>query len=98
MTVLQRSLPKGAYVDAAFYEREQRHIFWDQWVYAGRSESWREPGAYSVIDVAGESIIVIRAGDGNCMRTSIFAAIGAADCCAATARCAVPSDAHTMDG
>jgi len=65
MTALQRSLPKGAYVDAGFYQREQRRIFWDQWVYAGRAESWSEPGSYTVLDVSGESIIVVRGRDGE---------------------------------
>src|SRR5579883_3136208 len=65
MTALQRSLPKGAYVDAGFYQREQRHIFWDQWVYAGRAESWSEPASFSVLDVSGESIIVVRGRDGE---------------------------------
>lgn len=65
MASLQRSLPKDAYVGDAFYHREQQAIFWDQWVYAGRTESWPQPGAYGVIDVAGESIIVIRDRDGS---------------------------------
>src|SRR5579884_1874490 len=64
MTALQRSLPKSAYVDAAWYEREQRAIFWNQWVYAGRAELWPAPGSFRVLDIAGESTIVIRGSDG----------------------------------
>jgi len=64
MTALQRSLPKSAYVDAAWYQREQRAIFWDQWVYAGRTELWPVAGSYRVLDIAGESTIVIRGSDG----------------------------------
>lgn len=60
MTSLQRSLPKDAYTGAAFYAREQRAIFWDQWIYAGRAESWPHAGFYRVLNVAGESIIVVR--------------------------------------
>lgn len=57
---LERSLPKAAYVAPVFYEREQRAIFWSDWVYAGRVESMREKGAYQVLDIAGESVILIR--------------------------------------
>ncbi len=62
--VLERSLPREAYWDEAFYAREQEAIFWDQWFYAGRAEGLEEPGAYRVVDVAGESIILIRAEEG----------------------------------
>ncbi|HZZ66102.1 MAG TPA: aromatic ring-hydroxylating dioxygenase subunit alpha, partial [Candidatus Baltobacteraceae bacterium] len=57
---LEHSLPKTAYVATDFYEREQRAIFWSDWVYAGRAESLPAEGAYQVVDIAGESIIVIR--------------------------------------
>lgn len=61
---LERSLPKEAYTARAFYAREQRRIFWDQWVYAGRAQSWERPGSYTVLDVAGESVIVLRDREG----------------------------------
>jgi Rieske 2Fe-2S family protein len=54
---IEPSLPRAAYWDDAFFERE---IFWDQWFYAGRADRLAEPGAYCVLDVAGESIIVVR--------------------------------------
>jgi Rieske 2Fe-2S family protein len=60
--VLEPSLPRGAYWDAEFYAREQRAIFWDQWFYVGRSERLAGNGAYRVLDVADESIILIRDG------------------------------------
>jgi Rieske 2Fe-2S family protein len=52
-------------VDEAFYAREQRAIFWGQWFYAGRADRLNEPGSFAVIEVAGESVILIRdeAGD-----------------------------------
>lgn len=61
---LERSLPKAAYMSRAFYAREQRRIFWDQWVYAGRAQSW-EPGTFRVLDIAGESAIVLRDKHGS---------------------------------
>ncbi len=57
---LERTLPRAAYWDASFFAREQRAIFWDQWFCAGRAESLDLAGAYRVVDVAGESVIVIR--------------------------------------
>jgi glycine betaine catabolism A len=59
---LERSLPRAAYWDAGFFAREQEAIFWDQWFYVGRSERLAQPGCYRVLDVAGESVILVRDG------------------------------------
>jgi glycine betaine catabolism A len=59
---LERSLPRAAYWDTGFFAREQEAIFWDQWFYVGRSEQLQEPGGYRVLDVAGESVILVRDG------------------------------------
>jgi glycine betaine catabolism A len=61
---MERSLPREAYWDEAFFAREQRAIFWDQWLYAGRAEKIAATGAYRVVDIAGESVVIIRAEDG----------------------------------
>jgi Rieske 2Fe-2S family protein len=61
---LEASLPRAAYWDDAFFERERRAIFWDQWFYVGRAEQFDRAGAFATIDVAGESVIVVRAEDG----------------------------------
>jgi glycine betaine catabolism A len=60
---LEVSLPRRAYWDAGFYERERQKIFWDQWFYAGRAERLVEAGAFIVLDVAGESVIVVKDRD-----------------------------------
>jgi|HubBroStandDraft_5_1064220.scaffolds.fasta_scaffold00008_46 Rieske 2Fe-2S family protein len=60
---LEPSLPRAAYCDAEFYAHEQRAIFWDQWFYVGRAERLASHGAYRVLDVAGESAILIRDGE-----------------------------------
>ncbi|MBV9332759.1 MAG: aromatic ring-hydroxylating dioxygenase subunit alpha [Candidatus Eremiobacteraeota bacterium] len=62
--MLEPSLPRDAYWDAGFYAREQDAIFWDQWFYAGRAGELSNTGDYRVLDVAGESVIVIRGDDG----------------------------------
>lgn len=61
---LEKSLPRDAYVAPDFFERERAAIFWDQWFYAGRAEGLDAVGAYRVLDVAGESVIVVRAASG----------------------------------
>ncbi|MBV8343812.1 MAG: aromatic ring-hydroxylating dioxygenase subunit alpha [Candidatus Eremiobacteraeota bacterium] len=66
---LEPSLPRAAYWDAGFYAREQHAIFWDQWFYAGRTEQLAEDGAFRVLDVAGESVIVVR--DGGALRAHL---------------------------
>jgi glycine betaine catabolism A len=61
---LEPSLPREAYWDAAHYAREQEAIFWNQWFYAGRADRLDRVGAYRVIDLAGESIVLVRTADG----------------------------------
>jgi glycine betaine catabolism A len=61
---LEASLPKAAYCDPAFFGRERLSIFWRDWVYAGRAEALDRSGSYRVVDVAGESVIVIRGDEG----------------------------------
>jgi glycine betaine catabolism A len=61
---LETSLPREAYADPHFFERERNAIFWDQWFCAGRTEGLERTGAFRVIDVAGESVVVVRAEDG----------------------------------
>ena len=61
---LEPSLPREAYWDAAYYAREREAIFWDQWFYVGRADGLESVGAFRVIDLAGESVILIRGVDG----------------------------------
>lgn len=61
---LLHSLPRRAYWDEAFFERERHAIFWDEWFYVGRAGALDVPGSFRVVEVAGESLIVIRGEDG----------------------------------
>ncbi|MBV9719963.1 MAG: aromatic ring-hydroxylating dioxygenase subunit alpha [Candidatus Eremiobacteraeota bacterium] len=61
---LEPSLSREAYWGDAFYARERDAIFWSQWFYVGRAEQWSDIGAYRVLDIAGESVIVVRAHEG----------------------------------
>jgi glycine betaine catabolism A len=61
---LERSLPRRAYVEPAYFERERRNIFRSQWFCIGRISRFDEAGSYETIDVAGESAIVVRSTAG----------------------------------
>jgi len=67
---LEPSLPQAAYIDGAYYAREQSAIFWDQWFCAGRSERLAKRGSYCVLDIAGESVIAVR-GDDGCIHAHV---------------------------
>jgi Rieske 2Fe-2S family protein len=62
---MEKTLPREAYHDPDWFERERDHIFESQWFAIGRSEEIPEPGDYLVCDVAGESVIVTRRRDGE---------------------------------
>ena len=59
-TALEPSLPRAAYVDPAFLDREREGIWWAEWVAVGRAEQLAEAGDFLSVDVAGERIIVVR--------------------------------------
>lgn len=61
---LEVSLPRDAYLDPQWWQREREKVFFDQWVYAGRAELWPDPGAFRVLDLCGESVIVVRDSEG----------------------------------
>ncbi len=72
MTTVARSeslflstLPGRYYYDPAIFELEQESIFSSMWVCAGRAESIpAKPGAYQVVTIGKESVIVVRNRDG----------------------------------
>lgn len=63
-TNLERTLPRAAYVSDEFFARERERILARQWFCVGRLESLTAPGDYCAVDVAGESIVVVRGKDG----------------------------------
>ena len=68
MTVmaLEESLPREAYVVDDVWQRERERIFTATWVCVGRSgDVGDSEGAYRRINVAGESLLLVRAADGT---------------------------------
>lgn len=58
------TLPGRYYYDEELYQQEQAKIFAQMWVCVGRAESVAAPGAYFLVDLAGENVIVVRGRDG----------------------------------
>ena len=54
------TLPTWCYTSRAFYDREIERIFMRCWNFVGRVEEVANPGNYLVIDLFGQSIIVVR--------------------------------------
>ncbi len=64
-TELMRTLPASAYLSADHYAREVGSIFYGQWFCAGRAEAVAGAGQFISVDVAGESVIVVRTRTGD---------------------------------
>ncbi|WP_126979184.1 aromatic ring-hydroxylating oxygenase subunit alpha [Frigidibacter oleivorans] len=59
------AMPASVYTSAEFLALEQSHVFAKSWVCAGRAEALKGRGDYMTLQIAGESIIVLRDGDGE---------------------------------
>jgi glycine betaine catabolism A len=56
---LEASLPSSWYRSPQVFALERERIFSREWLCVGRAEEWREPGAHRVLDVLGESILLL---------------------------------------
>jgi phenylpropionate dioxygenase-like ring-hydroxylating dioxygenase large terminal subunit len=59
-----RAMPKSVYTSPEFLEQEQKNIFAQEWLCAGRAEALPNPGDYLTMTIAGEPVIVLRDRDG----------------------------------
>jgi len=57
---LEATLPSSWYRREDVFALEREHIFYKEWMCVGRDEELPQPGAHRVIDVLGQSIIVVR--------------------------------------
>ncbi|MET0880011.1 MAG: Rieske (2Fe-2S) protein, partial [Acidimicrobiales bacterium] len=60
---LERALPRAAYIDDAVWQRERERLFAHQWFAVARQEDVPVAGDRLVVDVAGESVLVVRDGE-----------------------------------
>ncbi len=63
-TPFASTFPGRYYYDPAIFAQEQSKIFSRMWVYVGRADAISEAGAYQVVTLGGESIIVVRNKEG----------------------------------
>ena len=59
------TLPGRDYHSAEVFEAERERVFARNWFYVGRADTLQEPGDFVTADVAGESVIVLKAKDGS---------------------------------
>src|SRR5262245_54215521 len=58
-----RTLPKRYYASQDIFQQDTEHIFYQQWIYIGRSEQIAQPGDYMLARIGDESLIVVRGRD-----------------------------------
>jgi Rieske 2Fe-2S family protein len=62
---LQKSLPGPFYTSDEFFANERDHIFFREWFCVGRVHELPAPGDFLLFDAFGESVILVRAQDGE---------------------------------
>lgn len=62
---IEATLPSSWYVQDRIFALEKEHIFLREWLCVGREEEIPEVGDHKVLEIFGESVIVIRNGDGD---------------------------------
>lgn len=58
--MIERTLHRDYYFSPETFRQEKERIFCREWFCAGREEELPGPGDYLVLEVAGESLIVVR--------------------------------------
>jgi glycine betaine catabolism A len=61
---LEPTLSRASYLAPEFFAREKDRIFTREWFCVGREEQVPGAGDYRLVDVAGESVLLVRAKDG----------------------------------
>jgi Rieske 2Fe-2S family protein len=93
------------YTDPAVLDAERARIFARRWVLVGRGAELEGPGSYLTADVAGESVIVVRQGDGTvramlnvCRHRGARILLEPHGTCRRTIRCPYHSWSYGLDG
>jgi len=60
VTGLEQTLPSSWYYSEDTFQREKERIFCREWFCAAREEELPKPGDYLVLDIVGESILIVR--------------------------------------
>jgi Rieske 2Fe-2S family protein len=59
------SLDRAFYEDAAIFERDRQRVLRNHWILAAHVSQLPRAGDYRLFDIAGESVILVRARDGT---------------------------------
>ena len=54
------TLPARYYTDAGYFAREMEKVYFSRWIHAGRTAQISEPGDYFLLQLAGESLVILR--------------------------------------
>jgi Rieske 2Fe-2S family protein len=112
MAALSESEPKliacpdrSWYTDPAVLDAEQSAIFARRWVLVGRGSELPDPGDYVTVDVAGESVMIVRQDDGAvhgmlnvCRHRGARILLEGKGSCARMIRCPYHSWSYGLDG
>jgi Rieske 2Fe-2S family protein len=63
--MVRNTLPGHDYTEQSVFEVEKSTVFARSWFYAGLDQQVADAGQWITVDVAGESVIILRAGDGG---------------------------------
>ena len=96
-------LPPACYTSDALVDTEAAHIFRRSWIGVGRADSVKNPGDYLTLDIAGQSVILLRDRDrmlrahaNTCRHRGARLLDGAGNC--RGIRCPFHSWAYHLDG
>jgi Rieske 2Fe-2S family protein len=99
------TLPGEAFTDPAWFAHERAAIFARRWNLAGRSEEIAEAGSFVTRTIAGESVIVVRRGDGEasaflnvCRHRGARMLLEERGTCGKVIRCPYHSWSYALDG
>lgn len=63
--MFESTLPSSWYLDEDIHALEREHIFMREWLCVGREETVPEPGDHRVLEIHGESILLVRNTEGR---------------------------------
>ena len=100
-----KTLPARYYCDPAVFEREGERIHRAMWNAACPAEDLQEPGDYRLVEIAGDSLIVVRGQDGVirahhnvCRHRGTRLVEGEAGCLAGLIQCPYHAWTYGLDG
>jgi glycine betaine catabolism A len=62
---IEITLPSSWYLDEDIFKLEREYIFLKEWYCVGREEEWPRAGDHKILDIMGESVILVRNQQGK---------------------------------